>query len=398
MSVTKFSFLIAFATLAWAPCSLAIERETSSRCESLALRTEAELESVRPDFVHNTHYTIEVETTEIKDQCTSRSCWSYAGTSNLEQKILRETGKRVDLSEQYLILNSIRIKANEALETVDGQFAPGGAAVHVDTLVENFGIVPDSVWKPRIDFRKDGISHRFYYFLNSRIARFHVEYASTNNLQAKHALLLEARIDLGLLIDQYVGPMPREFDFEGVHYKSPLEYASAMNLLDLRPTIMLIPKEDELPEGLQKKSKAKRLRSASAHDSFFKHVESIEMTTDEIALKIVESLKRGESVRIGYESAREFYDSATGILSIGAFYVPKGFKPPSRRYREDKKFKGTGHAVEIVGADLDSEGHVIKFKIKNSHGTETGDEGYLHMYMDFFEAFVSRVFIRQSPD
>lgn len=58
---------------------------------------------------------------------------------------------------------------------------------------------------------------------------------------------------------------------------------------------------------------------------------------------------------------------------------------------------GSGqHAVDIVGADLDSNGRIIKLKIKNSWGTESGDGGFYHMYRDYFENFVTSIYVSDS--
>lgn len=46
----------------------------------------------------------------------------------------------------------------------------------------------------------------------------------------------------------------------------------------------------------------------------------------------------------------------------------------------------------IVGYDLDAvTGKVIKYKIQNSWGQKSGDQGFYHMYADYFRAFVNRI-------
>ena len=51
-----------------------------------------------------------------------------------------------------------------------------------------------------------------------------------------------------------------------------------------------------------------------------------------------------------------------------------------------------GHVVVVTGYDLDQKtGKISKFKIKNSWGMKAGDNGYYHMYRDYFRVFVKAV-------
>lgn len=78
---------------------------------------------------------------------------------------------------------------------------------------------------------------------------------------------------------------------------------------------------------------------------------------------------------------------------MGAIHTPKDFLPATRSYRVNFDLNKGGHAVDIVGVDLDAQGRVIKYKIKNSHGTDNGEDGYYHLYRDYFENFLKFVYI-----
>lgn len=381
--------------LFWAGAEPVYCAQNPRRCESLLTASEAELGSIRKEFKHNTSYALEVPTTPIKDQCFSRSCWIYSGTSNLEQKVLTATGKPVDLSEPYLIISSMRLKVREALATPGQQFGPGGAAGAVDLLVQKFGAVPESAWRPRVDFQKAAIGRRFYYFLNNRIARFHLDAANARENEIG-ALRDEAHRDLLELIESYSGPLPKSFEYEGKVFESPREFAKHLIPADGRKTVKLVPRSKKvgpkIHELIERHEKGASPSGPSELDGAF---EVKHLSKPEIVEAIKQALRRGESVRLSIENAHEFIDERTGIMSIGAFVVPEGFKPVPRRYRAIADFKGGGHAVEVVAIDFDSAGNVIKFKIKNSHGTHTGDGGFMHMYWDYFSAFVLGAYIRQ---
>jgi bleomycin hydrolase len=79
-------------------------------------------------------------------------------------------------------------------------------------------------------------------------------------------------------------------------------------------------------------------------------------------------------------------------MSIDAFHVPDGAKPLPISVRRHYNLNGRGHAVQIVGYELDpSTGKVLKWKIKNSWGVDSGDNGYYHMYRDYFRTFVTGI-------
>ncbi|MGZ3695382.1 MAG: C1 family peptidase [Bdellovibrionota bacterium] len=87
----------------------AVAPARASDCKNFYKLLAEELGSVKSDFLakHNNHYTYEALVTPIKNQCDHGGCWSYGTVSNIESQILKNTGKSVDLSEQYLIMVSL---------------------------------------------------------------------------------------------------------------------------------------------------------------------------------------------------------------------------------------------------------------------------------------------------
>ncbi|MGZ3697930.1 MAG: C1 family peptidase [Bdellovibrionota bacterium] len=368
----------------------AISAASAAPCnttEELRL-TASELARVRKDFAHNARYTIELKTTPIRNQCQFGDCWIFGTVAQLEQKYLAKTGKITNLSEMHLNSMSLREKALDALETRFGQLEQGGEYSGAKFLIKKHGLIPESVWKPRIPFDQPPHVNRLMTFLDSRIARYHQDFALAASKTARAKLLSAARKDVLKILEDYTGPIPETFKFEGKTY-TPKQFAKRyLNQSDYQPTIEISPKRSEtLPPKLRRiANKAGPGLYANA-DPWMSGA-SMQIPMDALENMIVEELRQGRSVPLAFEVNDAFLDNRRGIMSLSAFHVPEGFKPPPRIYRNTFGLAGGGHEVAIVGVDLDKDGRVIKFKIKNSWGKKYGDLGFYHMYRDYFEAYV----------
>ena len=121
-------------------------------------------------------------------------------------------------------------------------------------------------------------------------------------------------------------------------------------------------------------------------------------TMDQLEKAARELLDKGMNVYLAYDHHFAYVDDKTGIMSTSAFYFPKDGRPLTRNQRDLYATEGSGgHAVQIVGYDLDPKtGKVIKWKIKNSWGRKAGEEGYFHMYNDYFFQFAQGITFYQD--
>ncbi len=88
-----------------------------------------------------------VKTTPVKDQNRSGTCWCFAGTSLLEDEILRKSGKEVDLSEMFTVRHCYSDKADRYIRMQGAtNFAAGGSIIDVPYVFEKYGIVPEEAY------------------------------------------------------------------------------------------------------------------------------------------------------------------------------------------------------------------------------------------------------------
>ncbi|MBC7692694.1 MAG: hypothetical protein H7222_13110 [Methylotenera sp.] len=359
-------------------------------CEKVLTRDAArELAGVREDFRHTTNYTVEVSTTAIRNQKDYGGCWIYGTLADIEAELRQATGEKVDLSEQYVIMTSIVSRAMAALRRPGGQISQGGDVLLAQKLIRKFGLVPAHAWQPVIPFEEGPHSERMMYFLNSRIAEFHLGLGSYKTAAEAEKGAKIAEKDIFKIISTYFGvEPPSEFTYRGAKY-TPQSFAQKFYAGKDVQLVSIFPRSPAIEGPLRKMVDQMKPLSPARKAAYQDVLDSrIVKSLRDIEDFIVGQLKKGHVVPIGVEIADAFIDNRSGIMSIGAFHTPEGFKIPPREYRDNFGLAGGGHMILIVGADVDAAGKVIKFKIKNSWGKGAGDEGYYHMYADYFEQFL----------
>lgn len=352
-----------------------------------------ELRYLDPAFLkqHRPDYNLELKNEQVSDQCGYGSCWIHARLSHVEQDIRNKTGSEVKMSRHYLIVQSLLDRIEDVLESPIQTITQGGNAHYADQLIRRYGLIPDdpSLWKPRINFEKSPHAGRLVYFLNTRAAQFHRD-AKDLVPESKAYLELQdqARKDMRAILKTYTGPIPKKFEVGGTSY-TPRQFAKAISGPYAPKPLWIFPEVEPLAGNLKRESSLGPAPLPS-------YAKSSRESLDKIETRIIKALQKGQTVTLSYENNTLFVDRDTGIMSIDAFNTPAGFVPPPRLYR-DAFFQGSGHhAVDIVGVDLDAQGKILKLKIKNSWGTESGDGGFYHMYRDYFEHFMSSIYVSDS--
>lgn len=86
--------------------------------------------------------------TSIKNQASSGTCWCFSGLSFFESEIMRITGEEYDLSEMFVVSNAYYDKALKYVR-MHGHlnFGPGSSFSDVLSVLETYGIVPESEMK-----------------------------------------------------------------------------------------------------------------------------------------------------------------------------------------------------------------------------------------------------------
>lgn len=161
----------------------------------------------------------EVKTTPVKNQSRSGTCWAFAGISFVETELLRMEKKEYDLSEMQIVRNIYPVKANNYIRMHgNANFSPGGQAHDVINAIKDYGFLPESIY-PGLNYGKDYHDHGE---LDDYLKLLTKE--ALNKKKKSKSSMAEELINATL--NEYLGPLPDEFNYRGKKYTAKTFYQS----------------------------------------------------------------------------------------------------------------------------------------------------------------------------
>jgi aminopeptidase C len=384
-----------------------------------------------------------LEDRAVKNQGAYGCCWISATHANYERSLYSQFGREIPLSDDYLVLVSFFYRIEEGIHhgapVIEGGWSSAG-----DWLVNHVGLVPEAVWKPKVDLRnpesKEG--KKIVAYLNEQIALFQSEIAVLKQTVTPVDKLEKMRLAwdraeatksrLYRYLRDHVGNPPSKFEIDGTPY-TPHSFARAvLPDIDNHFVIEITPEEPRIPRKLKPISHtvseapplptpktelglfsvfpelAQRLpRTKSKISKSFpdeldptryrlftrsrqKNFDSIRTPLSEIHRLLGVRLEMGERIHVSTPMVKKFYNSQTGVMSIAGH----GF---TLKDAKESDIVG-GHAMLITGVYRKKSGEVLGYRLQNSWGNDRGQLGYYYMDKDYFDTFVNSVTFTKKPD
>lgn len=162
------------------------------------------------------------ESTPVKNQFRSSTCWSFSTLSFFESEIIRAGKPATDLSEMFFVRHAYAQKADKYLRMMGAvNFGPGGAFHDVLQVLKTRGALPNEVYLQG---------------LNSFQKPQHGEVDQVLKAMLDAAIKLpdgklnpNTRIAIDKTLDAYFGEVPKKFMFQGKEY-TPEEYAKSLEI------------------------------------------------------------------------------------------------------------------------------------------------------------------------
>jgi len=327
---------------------------------------------------------VDLERTEVKDQGSSGTCWSYCTSSFVESEMKRMGKPFIDLSEIFTARMAYQGKAEKFVRLHGNtNFGQGGALQDVLTVIREYGAVPESAY-----------SGLLYNNDRNRHSEMEAILKATLDvvIQNKDKKLSPAwKVAVKGILDAYLGVLPEEFEFEGKKYTprtfadkvvgiNPDDYVEITSFTHMpmhKPVVVDVP------------------------DNWTNAI-SYNVTVDELFSIVEHALTKGYSISWAADVSEKGFSYRNGLAILPAADMSKLsekdqkaiFEGPvdemkvtqqSRQEGYDDYSTQDDHGMHIVGLVKDQTGKKYLL-VKNSWGATTDKQGYLHVSEAYFKA------------
>ncbi|MCH5327882.1 MAG: aminopeptidase [Coprobacter sp.] len=163
-----------------------------------------------------------LQTTPVKNQNSSGTCWSFSGIAFLESELLRQGKPEMDLSEMFIVRQAYIEKAERYVRMHGATgFGAGGASLDVIDMVKKYGIVPEEVYRG-LNYGTDIHRHGEL----DAVLEAYVKAVVTNKNRKLTPAWKEGYI---AILDAYLGKFPETFTYEGKEY-TPKSFFDSLGL------------------------------------------------------------------------------------------------------------------------------------------------------------------------
>ena len=363
---------------------------------------------------HNRRYSLRLPFGRIEDQEHTGNCWLFAPAVLVRAAALRagHISSRESFSETYLFFHNLLHRASASLERI-GRITARESVIGRDTLrrglsdevmglsdggewewafnlIECYGLVP-SGRMPATASSKD--TQALTVDLHERLARATRAIA---NAPRKYAVIrAQAMRDVVRMLVAHLGVPPVTVRAHA-RSLSPPDYAREIigfRAADWRVVI-------SNPMLAFDRVYALRGSAITSGGSRF-NLRRLNVPQRRMRALVRASLEAGHAVGFSADVNRNDIDHRRGIMHPDIFNRARlyGAKLIRDLPRRDDIYFGTAsstHAMAIVGIDQARSGAAIKYRVANSWGSDTGDNGVYHMYAEWFEENVFKLAVHES--
>jgi len=315
-------------------------------------------------------------TTNIKDQGNTGSCWSFSALSFLESELLRMGKGEHDLSEMFVVRHIYRDKCSNYVRRLGkANLSQGGLAHDALSVVERYGLVPESVYPGRKDTSRP-FNHTDLETNLQHLCNRYVQLAQDGYLSQRWTQEIDS------VLDAAFGVLPKEFTYKNGRY-NPLSFR---NYLGLSPNQYV------------------HLTSFT-HHPFYSHVileipdnfaggKYYNVPLDALMNAIQYALQQGFTVEWDTDVSNEGFSREKGLAIVPrkiwaekkpdeqrhTFVFSEEEMDVSQAYRQelfDRLITQDDHLMHIVGL-LDEERNGLFYAVKNSWGEGNERKGYVY--------------------
>ena len=369
----------------------------------------------------DTYFSVETPKQSITDQQQSGRCWMFSGMNVLRAAFAKRTDSlRVDFSQAYLFFYDQLEKANLFLQGVietagkpiddtrvqfffKNPINDGGTFCGVADLADKYGLVPKEVMPETYSSDNTAQMARLVasklreYGLDLR--RMVAEGKPEKDIEAEKTRMLGTVYHILALT---IGEPPSSFSYAFKTDKgrtvgaaktyTPLEFFKEVVGGPINGTFIMAMNDPRRPYYKTYEVEYDR-HTYDGHNWKY-----INLPMDDIEQMAIASLKDGRKLYSSYDVGK-FLDRTRGYADTANYDYASlmgttfGMDKAQRISTYDS---GSTHAMTLTAVDLDADGKARKWKVENSWGDWSQQNGYLIMTDNWFREFMFRLVVNKK--
>ena len=369
----------------------------------------------------DTYFSHSVPSKGITNQKSSGRCWLFTGMNVLRAKMIAsENLGAFEFSQVYNFFFDQLEKSNLFLQgiidtrkspiddrTVEWLFkhplSDGGTFTGVADLIAKYGIVPKGVMK---ETHTSDNTAAFSSLLTRKLREFAIELRTAHDNGAKEKELLkmkkeQLKVVYRMLANVY-GVPPTEFmwapkDANGKYREEPQKYTPKSFYekylgINLQDDYVMLMNDPSRPYNKVYEIDYDR-HVYDGHNWLY-----VNLPIEELESIAIASLKDSCQMYFSCDVGK-FLDRNVGILDLNNFDYGSLLGTTfgmNKKQRIESFDSGSSHAMTLMAVDLDKDGKAKKWKVENSWGSDSGQNGYIIMTGEWFREYMFRVVVNRK--
>lgn len=337
---------------------------------------------------------IDLEHTDVRNQASSGTCWSYSTNSFLESEMMRMGKQPIELAQIFSARCVYQDKA-DAFVRMHGaiSWGDGGECHDVLNMYAKYGAVPQSVY-----------TGLHYGTTKNKFAEMQAVLKSMlDAVVANHngKLTPSWRVAYANVLDSYLGEMPEKFTYDGRTY-TPKSFAAER--VGIHP-------EDYVEIGSVTTSPYYKKNTFMVPDNWsFDKVYNVQM--NDLTDIIDNALNKGFTVAWATDVSEKYFSWKNGVAYVPEkdyedmddtekkymFDGPKEERiitPEKRQAAFDDYETTDDHGMHIVGMAEDQNGRKY-YKVKNSWGDKNDYKGFIYVSKNYVRYKTTAILLHKN--
>lgn len=333
---------------------------------------------------------INIESSSVKNQGKTGTCWSFSTSSFIESEIIRLTDKHVDISEMFIVRNTYDDKAwNYVMRQGKIQFSEGGLAHDVINSINKHGLVPENVFSG-IKFNDSIYNHKKIIPSIKKVLDSFIK----NNINSKYP---NWKKEVSKILDKEIGKVPLKFEYLGKEY-TPQSFAKSLKINSVNYATL----------------------TSFTHVPFYKNFvlnipdnfsngSMYNLPINKLVSLTNKALKNGYTIALDVDVSEKTFSAKKGIAvlplnkkenekSLTQIVIEREISQEFRQKEFENYNTTDDHLMHITGIVKDQQGSQY-YKVKNSWGKNSdrvGNDGYIYMSMPYFKLKVISVLLHKK--